>query len=335
MYVFGKKIRIETDNRVVFCLFSKFSSRTKEARILRWREWLSNYSFELRHINTKDNITADLLSRLPNKCVKTENDDEIVINMNSLTVDETLLITDKIREVLEKGKPASVFENTGYEKISKVLNEIEIINSRAFFRNRMIVEEFEKRLILENIHLSHIGFNKAYSALRNLYWWSGLKTDLKNVFHNCNTCRLSSRTQMKQEAEIRCNESFKVWQELTIDLTGLFQTEEFKNILVIIDRKSKWPEVVFLTTTASNIIINKMSKIFCRMDLPESIFSDNGPQFTALMFRRFCKRNKIENKYTPVYSPKSNGLSERFMRTIKYVIEEAKKRSVKVLIFLP
>ena len=65
------------------------------------------------------------------------------------------------------------------------------------------------------------------------------------------------------------------------------------------------------------------------MGLPKSIFSENGPQFASVEFRRFCQRNSIKNRYTPIYSPKSNGQAERLVRTTKYVVQEAKRQKTK------
>ena len=54
----------------------------------------------------------------------------------------------------------------------------------------------------------------------------------------------------------------------------------------------------------------------CRFGIPESIVTDNGPQFDSRVYRNFCNELKIKNLYlTPRY-PQSNGQAEASNKTL-------------------
>nr|XP_054766781.1 uncharacterized protein K02A2.6-like [Lytechinus pictus] len=57
--------------------------------------------------------------------------------------------------------------------------------------------------------------------------------------------------------------------------------------------------------------------MFTKWGLPESITTDNGPQFTSEQFEEFLAINGIQHRLTTRYNPQSNGGVERFNRVIK------------------
>ena len=74
-------------------------------------------------------------------------------------------------------------------------------------------------------------------------------------------------------------------------------------------------------STSSNADIPCLDKIFAEYGIPEVVRSDNGPAFNSHEFNEFWKHlGFIHRKVTP-YWPRANGEVERFMRTVKKVIE--------------
>jgi transposase InsO family protein len=48
-----------------------------------------------------------------------------------------------------------------------------------------------------------------------------------------------------------------------------------------------------------------------------NVYTDNGQEFRSLSFRLGCKRQKIDNGYRPVRTPRYGGVIERLLGTIK------------------
>ena len=55
------------------------------------------------------------------------------------------------------------------------------------------------------------------------------------------------------------------------------------------------------------------------------LVSDNGPQFTASEFAKFCQSNGIEHKRTPPYHPASNGQVERIVQELKKALRKSSR----------
>jgi transposase InsO family protein len=47
-----------------------------------------------------------------------------------------------------------------------------------------------------------------------------------------------------------------------------------------------------------------------------SLFTDNGPQFTAKFFQDVCAELGVKKTFTTAYHPRTNGQVERYNRTI-------------------
>ena len=55
---------------------------------------------------------------------------------------------------------------------------------------------------------------------------------------------------------------------------------------------------------------------------PSSIRSDGGPQFRG-EFTRFCETNKISHELSAPYNPKSNGLAEAGVKSVKNILRKS------------
>ena len=69
------------------------------------------------------------------------------------------------------------------------------------------------------------------------------------------------------------------WRDLEIDLLGPLPTGE--SILVFVDYYSRYYEIDIMRSTVASKVISSREEIFARHGLPESLTSDNGPQFIA------------------------------------------------------
>ena len=87
--------------------------------------------------------------------------------------------------------------------------------------------------------------------------------------------------------------------------------------LVAVDAYSKWPEVKVLSTTTVSKTLNVLREWFATHGIPEHLVTDNGPQFVAEEFDVFTKHNGIKHTKSAPYHPASNGLAERFIKSMK------------------
>jgi transposase InsO family protein len=60
--------------------------------------------------------------------------------------------------------------------------------------------------------------------------------------------------------------------------------------------------------------------------LPRQIHTDRGSQFTSLLFKNICEIFRIDKTQTTAFHPQSDGLVERFNRTIEDMLSKAVRR---------
>ena len=70
-----------------------------------------------------------------------------------------------------------------------------------------------------------------------------------------------------------------------------------------------------LPKTNSETVIQKLKSIFVRYGTPEELMTDNGPQFTAELFRYFAAEYDFQHVTSSPNFPQYNGMAERAVKT--------------------
>ena len=83
------------------------------------------------------------------------------------------------------------------------------------------------------------------------------------------------------------------------------------------DYFTKWMEAYAIPNQEAPTIAQKLvDEFFCRFSLPEQLHSDQGRQFESAIISQICSILHIEKTRTTPYHPQSDGLVERFNRTL-------------------
>lgn len=101
------------------------------------------------------------------------------------------------------------------------------------------------------------------------------------------------------------------WSRLHVDYAGPIAGNMF---LIVIDAHSKWIVAFQMSTATASTTIQRLRQLFAQFGIPESIISDNGPQFVAAEFQDFSQLNGIKHTRVAPYHSSSNGLAERAMK---------------------
>jgi transposase InsO family protein len=93
-----------------------------------------------------------------------------------------------------------------------------------------------------------------------------------------------------------------------------------KYVLVVIDDFTRFVEVVPMKTKgqASSEVIKVISRWETQREVKvQKLRSDNGGEYCNRELEEFCEKKGIAHQLTPPYSPESNGVAERFNRTLQ------------------
>jgi transposase InsO family protein len=92
----------------------------------------------------------------------------------------------------------------------------------------------------------------------------------------------------------------------------------FTHAFTMIDRSTRWVEVVPLaTTSAADCAAAVAREWVARFGVPDAVTSDRGAQFTSTLWAAFCGLLGIQHHPTTAYHPQANGMVERFHRKLK------------------
>ena len=104
-----------------------------------------------------------------------------------------------------------------------------------------------------------------------------------------------------------------------VDIVGpLPVSQGFSYIFTMIDRTSRWPEAVPLSSISAESCARAfISTWVSRFGVPAALTSDRGSQFTSSVWTGVCSTLGISASTTTSFHPQSNGMVERFHRSLK------------------
>ena len=106
---------------------------------------------------------------------------------------------------------------------------------------------------------------------------------------------------------------------VAMDLVGPLPKTEDGNqwILVVGDYATRWMEAYALPDAKAETVATKFVQEFvCRFGIPREVHTDRGTNFESDLFREMCRILGIAKTRTTAYNPKSDGLIERFNKTL-------------------
>ena len=92
-------------------------------------------------------------------------------------------------------------------------------------------------------------------------------------------------------------------------------------MLVAMDYFTKWAEVFPIPDQEAKTVASKLvDEFFLRFSPPEFLHSDQGRQFESNLVAEICRCLGIKKTRTTAYHPQSDGLVERFNRTLQSML---------------
>ncbi|CAD6198709.1 unnamed protein product, partial [Caenorhabditis auriculariae] len=173
-------------------------------------------------------------------------------------------------------------------------DDLNVVEGCLMIGERIVIPKTLQREVLQELHASHAGLDQMKRLARSVAFWPGIDADCENFVRNCKACSLHSKTPRKVPL-------------IHIDFAGPDQGQWY---LVVVDAKSKYPEVKIVHSISAANTVKVLKEIFARNGYPETIVSDNGTQFTSQQFADMCQNGHIQHIRTAPYCPQSNGQAE-------------------------
>ena len=184
--------------------------------------------------------------------------------------------------------------------------------------DRVIIPSELRLEVLEKIHTGHQGIKKCRERAKRKVWWPGLSRQIEELVKECPTCIKIRRNHAEPMIPSRIPE--RPWQKVVTDLFD-WKGQEF---VLVVDYFSRYCEFGVLRNSKSQEVIDHLKAVFARHGIPETVVSDNGPQYSSAEFSKFSHEWGFTQITSSPKYPQSNDEAKRMVQTMKNLLTKAK-----------
>ncbi|KAJ8021906.1 hypothetical protein HOLleu_39239 [Holothuria leucospilota] len=334
-YLYGRKFTLVTDHKPLLKILGPKSGipTLAAARLQRWALLLASYQYEIEFRKTEEHSNADALSRLPVARTSDMHEEPAIyqvsqvndLPVSSKDVEDTTRKDPILSRALQytlNGWPEYV-QDDSLKPFFNRKEQLSVDQGCLLWGLRVIIPPKLQSHVLNTLHDEHVGICRMKALARSYFWWPGLDKDIENIANNCEVC-VSTRNKPPMAPLHPWRWPSKPWERIHIDFAEKPQGQYFK---VVVDAHSKWPEVFPMSSITTSKTIAILRNLFASYGLPDTVVSDNGPQFISKEFSDFMQNNKIKHIRVAPYHPASNGAAERFVQVLKQSLKAGQGKS--------
>ncbi|KAL1454662.1 hypothetical protein WDU94_010876 [Cyamophila willieti] len=326
-YIWEKSV-VESDHLPLVSIFNKNLCDIASERIVKLRLDLMRYDLKITYLQGTKMFVADLLSR--NYC-KQDYDKEIKIEgyvhniygepelldlnliKNEIKLDNDLSIVISHVHSGWPEKKTALTDNEVVKHYYNMRNDLKVLDDLLYYQDRTVIPTSLKQKALEALHTGHMGITKTNLRAQQLFYWINLNKDVESFINKCMVCQ-ENRPAKPNETLLHHEQSYLPFETLALDILLLYG----KFYLVLVDAKSKWPEIKMLNKAPDTAVtIKLLEEIFSFHGYPEFMVSDNATIFKNDAFRNYCKNRGIFQIFSAPGHPATNGLAERYVQILK------------------
>jgi hypothetical protein len=309
-YLVPKEFVLYSDNHALQFITRQEKLNQKHAK---WVEFMQNFTFVIKHISGTANKVVDALSR---KCLILQE-----FRVKTLGFDN---LKDMYRDDSDFKDAYEACENPVLRDRSQWIEYL-IQDGLLFKGNQLCIPKSSMREnLLKEKHsgglAGHFGHEKTFVQLNNLYYWPGMRTDVKKFVNKCRIFQHAKGKRQNTGLYQPLPVPERPWDAVSMDFVlGLPRTQRgCDSIFVVVDRFSKMAHFIPCQKTSdATHIANLFFKEVVRLHgLPKSIVSDRDTKFVGHFWRTLWKKLGTNLSFSSAYHPQMDGQTEVVNRSL-------------------
>ena len=328
-YVYGRPVDVQTDHNPLVSIVRKDLHKASP-RLQKLLLRLMNYHVNrISYVPGKYLYLADTLSRayIGNSDGEYEEDVVMVHTVQVCEEREASLrkayaadtVVSLLMSTIREGwnwqtKRQAPMELHPYWNIR---DELYIQDGFIYRGEQILIPRQLRREYLNILHRGHLGISKCTERARQYMFWPGMATDIRELVSNCTTCQKYSNQQQREPLAPH-EVPLLPWSKVGMDLLD-FQDKAY---LVVVDFYSHYPELRVVKQKRGEDVIMALKSIFAVHGVPNRIIADNMP-FSSLAMTQFSSAWGFDITTSSPNYPRSNGLAERYVQTIKQCLRKS------------
>ncbi|GFS52302.1 hypothetical protein TNCV_4850271 [Trichonephila clavipes] len=191
------------------------------------------------------------------------------------------------------------------------------------FRWQLVLPRSRIPEVLKELHGSptggHFGVMKTLHRVRERFCWGKVRADVEQWCKSCDACSARKGPKIRSRGKLHRYNVGAPFERIAFDILGPLPRTVSGNkyLLVAMDYFTKWPEVYPIPdqeapTVAEAVVQHWIS----RYGVPLQLHSDQIRNFVSAVLKGVCELLGIDKIKTTPLHPQSDGMVERFNRTI-------------------
>lgn len=325
-YTYGRDVSVTTDHKPLVSIKLKPLSKAPR-RLQQMLLKAQEYTYTLSYKRGKDLFVSDTLSRAP-----TGPPAQADLQVNNLTL--TGFEADRLDRIRGATAKDDVLQN-----LSKVIlagwpdsrqdvqsmvlpyfsyrDELTVQDGVVFRGERIVVPTSLRGDMKQRVHAGHLGINSCLRRAKDLLFWPQMTADIRHYVETCGVCSTFSDRQPAESPIVTPTPSIP-WQQVGIDLFSWGG----KQYLITMDYHSRYFEMDYLQTTVAETVVDKLKAQFSRHGIPDTVVTDNGPQFCSGVFQKFATTWQFNHTTSSPYHSQGNGAAEAAVKVCKRLLRK-------------
>uniref|UniRef100_A0A8C5BI86 Gypsy retrotransposon integrase-like protein 1 n=1 Tax=Gadus morhua TaxID=8049 RepID=A0A8C5BI86_GADMO len=171
---------------------------------------------------------------------------------------------------------------------------------------------------------AHLGMDKTRERVLARFYWPGVKGDVVRYCQSCPECQRTARRPTARNPLIPMPIIEVPFERIALDIVGpLPKTSRgHRYILVIVDYATRYPEALPLRATTTKAVARELMLLFSRVGIAREVLTDQGSCFMSRVMKQLLSLLQVSQLRTSVYHPQTDGLVERFNKTLKQMLKK-------------
>ena len=326
----GRHLIVWTDHKAIVDAFKASSPQPHDSVAYNAILEISQWTSDIRFVEGKSNVVADMLSRPPDVPLGTAyttspeiattsviNNDEMGPPLRFVDINEIAKAQATCPEVtttLRGLHPRDlVFKPILFDGVSLLCE-----TSRG--QPRPLLPLSLRKQVMSLYHdLAHGGQKDSIHKVDHSYYWNSLRSDMALHVTTCGPCQdvKSFKRIHPPTAKIRVPK--KRFSSLALDIVGpMTASEGYRYLLTCVDRTTRYVAAFPLVeATSINCAVAFIRGWVARFGVPKNASCDNGNTFISNLWDDLQAALGVKIQFTPLYHPSSLGGIERKHRDLK------------------
>ena len=247
---------------------------------------MQDVDYELEYEPGKDEADPmDYLSRHPLPGTERDNTEQVIRQV--IEAEHAVILPNIVNKTRKDKILQDVIDriqNNDWEKYKRrpeilpfymVRDELSVCEGLLLRGNQIVMPERLRRgLVMAAHNFGHFGKTRTNQMLGSKYWFPAMNAMVEELIDKCVNCQITTKEHRKEV--IKPSEiPDEPWDTVSVDFCGPFPDGHYN--LVVIDKRTRYPEVEQVYSISFRSTARKLRKIISTHGVPRRLESDSGP----------------------------------------------------------